>query len=90
MGIGLPGDSGLRVSAVLEGGGSILPVVGKGAKGVGTGTTGAEASGAVMIVPHVGQGPVTPARLAGTVSLVLQAGHRKVRGGVTIGKKRQG
>lgn len=31
-----------------------------------------------MIARHVGQGPVTPARLAETVSAILQAGQLKV------------
>jgi hypothetical protein len=35
--------------------------------------------GAVMLFLQLGQGPVTPARLAGTVSRVLQWGQLKER-----------
>lgn len=58
---------------------------GKGA-GRGAGGTGAAGSdGAWMVFLQMGQGPVTPAILAGTVSLVAQAGQKKVREGPTVG-----
>ena len=38
-----------------------------------------------MVFLQMGQGPLTPAILAGTVSLVAQAGQKKVRVGPTVG-----
>ena len=57
---------------------------GKGA-GIGAAGTGACGSdGAWMVFLQMGQGPLTPAILAGTVSLVAQAGQKKVRVGPTV------
>ncbi len=55
-----------------------------GAEGAGMAGTAGEGCGAWMMLPQEGQGPVTPAMLAGTVSLVAHAGQKKVKVGATI------
>ena len=72
----ISGASGLRGRTFL---GSRL--AGSG----GAGTASAMDEGAWISPPHAGQGPLMPAMLAGTVSLLVHFGQEKVSSSVTGG-----
>ena len=76
--IGADAGAGLlRVSDEGNGGGSGRGGGNGGVAGLGGGT-GRAATGALIAVPHLGQGNVVPARSSPSVSRVLQPGHNRV------------